>query len=451
MIATVAVLVSKTRRSPPLTHVLWCLVLIKLCTPPIVDVPLPPTLWAAQGIAGAPCEPRPEPECAGAEAGAFAFDERPDASHAASADSGMASIPLVGAEHEPCAGESSDATACSVQSLPAPEASDPVTTEVAMAIGRTSETSAPAGLFGVFVIAWAAGSLIFSAMMVRRYASFRRLLNTGQPASFELQARTASFAKFLGIKHCPEVVVVDACVPPLVWSGMRRPKIVLPLALVSALDTAQQETVLLHELAHIRRGDHRLRWFDTAALIALWWHPLAWWGRTALRRAEEECCDAWVVWALPRHSREYGRALLETVEFLTESVRVPLVTGTTLGGSELRRRVKMIVDARVHRQMSVTSLVFVLVVAALALPVRGQRSDTDPPENSCCGTPQAVEMNHVEATTTPTGDRVDSAVVTSTMPFRRLFNESRVSDARTSRFRRHHRLTLHPRPGFRPA
>ena len=36
-----------------------------------------------------------------------------------------------------------------------------------------------------------------------------------------------------------------------------------------------------------------------AVTAAFWWLPVVWWVRRTLREAEEQCCDAWVVWTFP--------------------------------------------------------------------------------------------------------------------------------------------------------
>ena len=59
-----------------------------------------------------------------------------------------------------------------------------------------------------------------------------------------------------------------------------------------------------------------------------WWHPVVWWARRELREAEEQCCDAWVVWALPGAGRTYATALLECLDFLSPSL-VPLPEGAS--------------------------------------------------------------------------------------------------------------------------
>ena len=351
-IALVAVIVGRTRRSPQFTHVLWLLVLVKLVTPPLIDVALPTFNRNSVLIEPTPTERAQTIDTVDAER----FEP--------AVESGFErDVPVWNSVEPPTV--SSIVPSESVQIADETAADGPV---VAANVVTTLQD-----VFVVLLALWGAGSLLFIALLVRRYVAFRRLMQSGQAAPDEVLERLQALAEQLELRNPPGLLIVDAHVPPLVWSVLSRPTIVLPAGLMSTLDQQQSDAVLLHELAHVRRGDHRLRWFDTLVLVALWWHPLAWWARSSLRRAEEECCDAWVVWALPNAAREYGRALLETVEFLTESVRVPMVSGTTLGGSELKRRVEMIVDARAGRRLSRVSLVVVLAIAAVALPVRGQR------------------------------------------------------------------------------
>src|SRR5262249_41375110 len=75
--------------------------------------------------------------------------------------------------------------------------------------------------------------------------------------------------------------------------------------------------VVAQEVAHVRRRDHWVRVLELLVLGLYWWFPLAWWARRELHEAEEECCDAWVVWALPASPRAYATALVETLDFLS--------------------------------------------------------------------------------------------------------------------------------------
>src|SRR5258708_3127674 len=67
----------------------------------------------------------------------------------------------------------------------------------------------------------------------------------------------------------------------------RTPRLLLPAELWRGLNETQRDTLLLHELAHLRRRDHLVRWLELLVVGLYWWHPAAWWAIASLRQAEE--------------------------------------------------------------------------------------------------------------------------------------------------------------------
>jgi RND family efflux transporter MFP subunit len=154
----------------------------------------------------------------------------------------------------------------------------------------------------------------------------------------------------------------------------------LPQTLFAELTLDERQAVLAHELAHIWRKDHLVRWIEVCALVLFWWYPVAWWASRELRRAEEECCDALVIWALPKSRQAYALALCKTLEFLAETrLRIPAVAGGTLGGPALKRRIKMIINQNVNHRMSWKAWTTMLLVAAVALPIMAQNVPSEKP------------------------------------------------------------------------
>ncbi len=73
--------------------------------------------------------------------------------------------------------------------------------------------------------------------------------------------------------------------------GAIRPLILLPVAVVSELSLAQIESILAHELAHIRRNDYLVNLLQTAIETVLFYHPGVWWMSQTIRREREFCSD----------------------------------------------------------------------------------------------------------------------------------------------------------------
>ena len=163
---------------------------------------------------------------------------------------------------------------------------------------------------------------------------------------------------------------------------------------------------MLHELAHLKRRDHWVRWLELIVAGLYWWHPVVWWARRALREAEEQCCDAWVVWAMPRRARTYAAALLAAVEFVSGARTAPAVASATSGSGHfscLKRRLRMIVRAKTPKGLSWAGRIAVLGMAALLLPLAPSWAQKDG------STPAVAGESKTSANTLP-GNRADQTV-----------------------------------------
>src|SRR6185295_2998652 len=167
-----------------------------------------------------------------------------------------------------------------------------------------------------------------------------------------VKERVTRLAGELGIR-APDVVFVHCAISPLLWVSGRRAVLVLPRTLFEQLDSEQQATLLVHELAHWKRGDHWVRRLECLAGGLYWWCPLVWWAQAGVRQAEEECCDAWVTATMPGSERTYALALVETVDFLAgaRTLLPPLASG--LGPfPSLQRRLTMIFRTGTPKRLS---------------------------------------------------------------------------------------------------
>jgi len=216
---------------------------------------------------------------------------------------------------------------------------------------------------------WLAGSALWFALATFRLVGFGRLIRRAEPAPEYLQAAVRQLAARFGLRRYPDVHVLAARVPPLLWRTRRRTLIVLPSDLVGQLGRTEQTALVAHELAHYRRGDHLIRWAEAAILGLYWWHPVVWWARRRLHQAEEQCCDAWVLWALPGEAKRYAHTLVTAVDFLSASrSALPAMASGMEQIGTLRRRLEMILSRSLRRRMSWLGFAAVLTAAVLVLP-----------------------------------------------------------------------------------
>lgn len=343
LLAIVAVAVSPSiRRWPALRHCLWLLVLVKLVTPPLWTMPV---AWVPGLNTAAPAPV----------------------------------IATVSEEHGPAY---SDEATGGLVILDDPTEFSPAE-ELAFECEITEEllerplaslaNEPPAGSIPwttVVLVTWLAGAVVAFGISSARVIRFGRLLKQAVPAGDDVHDQVEELGRMLGLRRCPRVCWMPGAVSPMVWALGTSPRLILPEGLWKRLDKAQRTTLLAHELAHLRRGDHWVRCLELVATALYWWFPVVWWTRRALREAEEQCCDAWVVWAFPKEARKYAEALLETVDYLSPAAPAAAMSASGLGHvRQLRRRLTMIMQGRARRSLHWSGSLLALGLSAALLPL----------------------------------------------------------------------------------
>ena len=217
---------------------------------------------------------------------------------------------------------------------------------------------------------WILGAAIVLLRFLREHRRFARSVARFPLAADGLTAEVARESRRLGLARTPEVRVTDAVLSPMVWSARWRPLLIFPEALIDRLSADERRTLILHELAHVRRRDHRVRYLELVVRIVHWCNPLAWWAIQELRAAEEECCDAWVTTVFHDSARPYSAALLAAAEFLSTDPRRGPATSTGAGPVlELKRRLRMIYSGTSERSLGVAGRLALVLVGMFAIPV----------------------------------------------------------------------------------
>jgi beta-lactamase regulating signal transducer with metallopeptidase domain len=224
----------------------------------------------------------------------------------------------------------------------------------------------------MMLVAWTIGAGWTLALAVRRWMKFRQLVRGARPAPRNWQTLAERLASELSLRRAPQVVVVPGRLPPLVAPGWRRPKVLLPSDLVRDVRGAQRRALLLHELVHIQRRDHLMRWVELAVTVAYWWLPAVRSIGRRLRSCEEACCDAAVVSRMPRARRDYARLLLDVVEFADPLPRHAAGHATAMSAAEdlEQRLLAILAGPAPQRRRRLASILLVAGFAGLVLPLQ---------------------------------------------------------------------------------
>jgi HEAT repeat protein len=241
--------------------------------------------------------------------------------------------------------------------------------------GITDPDAGPesSGLFGrlardpwrLALFAWLAIAALILLRILAGMAWMWRLARRAQPLSGpQWLLPLGRVTERLDLRTAVRVVRSEAAAMP-VTCGVLRPAVVLPEE-SDEWSEERREAVLLHELAHVHRGDlatHLLAW---VACALYWFHPLAWIAARRLRHESERACDDLVLGAGTRAS-EYAAHLLDIVRSAGRS-NAPAAAVPMAQRSSFEGRLLAILEPGVARH-AMTARRKVALAAGLALVV----------------------------------------------------------------------------------
>jgi bla regulator protein blaR1 len=164
---------------------------------------------------------------------------------------------------------------------------EPFTTTVPKFALSGVQRSYTSAIAAVLIVVWAIGFVTLACRWTLRWRRIRASVRKASP----LDLRIA-----LPVKSSP------AFGEPGVF-GIFRPVLLLPDGIVDCLTAREMESIVAHELCHVRRRDNLASAIHMAVEVVFWFHPLVWWLGARLMEEREQACDEEVL----RNGGERGR------------------------------------------------------------------------------------------------------------------------------------------------
>jgi bla regulator protein BlaR1 len=320
ILAVIALVLQRRYRAVSLANIIWVMVLVKLLTPPLVSVPL-------------------------LEVESLTRNAPTTLSRTAVNEGSLhADVALPHLEDSKDLGAMLEAFSV-----------DP------LSVTREGVVSRLGGAFGLGVV-WISVSallLIISLLrIVRFHIQVHRQCRSAEPWVLQLGH---SVAATIGLRCAPRIDVLPANISPFVWWLGGKPRIFLSQLAIDNLQASELRLILAHEMVHIKRLDHFVRWLEWLASATLWWNPVMWLARQQLRATEEIACDAMVIQLTGVPKFDYASSLLSMAEILTKStIRPPTVASEFNSGGVLEKRLSMIIS---NEKFKITQWMRMLTIA----------------------------------------------------------------------------------------
>jgi bla regulator protein BlaR1 len=173
--------------------------------------------------------------------------------------------------------------------------------------------------------------------------------------------RVQDMAAKLGINTLIGIAESGIVKVPMVI-GHLKPLILIPVGLLTAINPAEIEAILVHELAHIRRRDYLVNLLQSFMEIVFFFNPAVLWLSALIRTERENCCDDIAV-AQTSSKVNYIRALVSCQEY---QLAAPAYAMAFPGKrSQLMDRVKRMASGTNHAlNLRERSVLFVTLITA---------------------------------------------------------------------------------------
>lgn len=147
--------------------------------------------------------------------------------------------------------------------------------------------------------------------------------------------------------------------------GWLKPVVLIPASVFLQVSPNELETILIHELAHIKRYDYPVNFLQSLVEILFFYHPCAWWISAKIRAEREFAVDEFVSQIFETDKISYARALANLEEIRLNETRTKLILAMTGNGGNLMKRIENILHGNRKlnsKNISIWSAIFAITL-----------------------------------------------------------------------------------------
>lgn len=185
---------------------------------------------------------------------------------------------------------------------------------------------------------WFCGVAIFTLRLIGGFIQLQKFKTNGvQTPDLEWQGRYSALCGKLVIRPAVKLLQSDLITTPIAI-GWLKPMIIVPASAFLQINPNELETIIAHELIHIRRYDPLVNILQNVIEVLFFYHPAMWLISAQIRRERELAADASVMEIFSDSHVVYARALanLEEVRHMANR-KQPRLAAAANGGNLMLR------------------------------------------------------------------------------------------------------------------
>ncbi len=222
----------------------------------------------------------------------------------------------------------------------------------------------------IFLI-WLVGLLVLSVLLFQRFLFAKNLLTQSDKANSRFNETLQQCCQQVGLRKNIDLRLSKYMLSPAVC-GLFSPVILMPASLLENLSKEKLRAVLIHELAHIKRGDLWVNFLQTLLQIVYFYNPLLWFANSIVRGIREKAVDEMVLTKLGDDAKSYSNTLIDIAEIALSRPHFSLrLVGVVESKKALTSRIKHILSRPFPKssKLGIAGIIAIIVTAAILLPM----------------------------------------------------------------------------------
>ncbi len=284
-----------------------------------------------------------------------------------------------------------------------PAAPEPISPAVVSA-APLGEPIPPLTWQAVAFLCWLAVVAVMLVVLIQRAAFVRTLVAQSEEPPQSMTDLLQQCRVQMKVRAPVSLRLTSLSASPSVC-GLWKPRILMPQNMTKELNASQLKSILLHELAHVKRADLWISLVQALLQIVYFFHPLLWLANLMIRRVREQAVDETVLAAMGDEAEDYPRTLLNVSKL---AFGKPVLSLRLIGVVESKRalttRIKHIASRPFPKtaKLGLAGFLLVATVAAVLIPMAQATPNNEVP-------PAEVEQEEIRE------PRAIKGVVTDTL------------------------------------
>lgn len=188
-----------------------------------------------------------------------------------------------------------------------------------------------------------------------------------QYKNYDIDIDISKEKKFLSINRNIEIRITNEINSPSLC-GIIKPKILIPLNVVSSVNEKEMKYIIMHELCHYKRKDILVTWITSIIKAIHWFNPIIYLGFNIMRSDCEAACDEMVLTNLGKEENlKYGNTIINVLQLIHSKNSIPGTTSMITDKKRLKDRIKNIAENKKFGFRTIIAGIVVIVILAISL------------------------------------------------------------------------------------